>query len=241
MGISEFGALKDEKEFADVTLVCEDGQQMEAHKIVLASCSPFFQTLLKTTKHPHPLIYMRGLKSETLLALVDFLYCGEANVYQENLDSFLAVAEELKLKGLTGNKQTREAEHETQAETCQGSNAFVKTKPRVKINSQHSTKMDNNEDIKPSENSLGPMKPFKRTNTRNYELDETVNSMIQKTGQGQFSCNVCGKTDTKKTNMKNHIEGKHIEGVSHPCAQCGKQFRSRNSHAVHLSTFHKLN
>jgi len=35
--------------------------------------------------------------------MVDFLYFGEANVYQENLDSFLAVAEELELKGLMGS------------------------------------------------------------------------------------------------------------------------------------------
>ena len=45
---------------------------------------------------------MRGLKSEDLFAIVDFLYHGEANVFQENLDSFLAVAEELQLKGLMG-------------------------------------------------------------------------------------------------------------------------------------------
>ena len=44
---------------------------------------------------------MRGLKSENLVALVDFLYQGEANVFQENLDSLLVLAEELKLKGLT--------------------------------------------------------------------------------------------------------------------------------------------
>ena len=37
-----------------------------------------------------------------MIALIDFLYCGEANVYQENLDSFLAIAEELQLKGLMG-------------------------------------------------------------------------------------------------------------------------------------------
>ena len=36
------------------------------------------------------------------MAILDFLYFGEANVYQENLDSFLAIAEELKLNGLTG-------------------------------------------------------------------------------------------------------------------------------------------
>ena len=75
---------------------------MEAHKVVLASSSPFFQNLLRRNKHPHPLTYMRGAKSDDLLAVVDFLYCGETNVYQENLDSFLAIAEELLLKGLVG-------------------------------------------------------------------------------------------------------------------------------------------
>ena len=50
--------------------------------------------------HPHPLVYMRGMQSENLLAIVDFLYRGEANVYQESLDGFLAVAEELQLAGL---------------------------------------------------------------------------------------------------------------------------------------------
>ena len=95
-----FGSFREDIDFADVTLACEDGQQVEAHKVILAaSSSPFFRNLLKRNQHPHPLIYMRGVKSEDLLAIVDFLYCGEANVFQENLDSFLAIAEELKLKG----------------------------------------------------------------------------------------------------------------------------------------------
>merc|ERR1719319_919402 len=42
--------------------------------------------------------------------MLDFLYFGEANVYQENLDSFLAVAEELQLKGLMGSGAESEAE-----------------------------------------------------------------------------------------------------------------------------------
>ena len=70
--------------------------------MILAASSPFFQRLLGRNKHPHPLIYMRGMKSDDLLAIVDFLYRGEANVFQENLDSFLAIAEELQLKGLMG-------------------------------------------------------------------------------------------------------------------------------------------
>ena len=109
---SAFGNLREDNAFADVTLACEDGQQIEAHKVILAASSPFFQNLLKRNKHPHPLICMRGIKFENLSAIVDFLYCGEANVYQENLDSFLAIAEELKLKGLMG--QTEDVEEKAE-------------------------------------------------------------------------------------------------------------------------------
>ena len=105
--ISAFGNLREDNNFSDVTLACEDGQQVEAHKVILAASSPFFQKLLGRNKHPHPLIYMRGMKSEDLLAIVDFLYHGEANVFQENLDSFLAVAEELQLKGLMGKPEEK--------------------------------------------------------------------------------------------------------------------------------------
>ena len=84
--ISAFGTLREDREFADVTLACEDGQQVVAHKVILASFSPFFLNLLRSNKHPHPLIYMRGIKSEDLGTLVDFLYFGEADVYQDKVE-----------------------------------------------------------------------------------------------------------------------------------------------------------
>jgi len=87
----------------DVTLACEDGQQIEAHKVILAASSPFFKKILARNKHPHPLIFIRGVKSVDLLAIVDFLYFGETKVFQENLDNFLEIAEELQLEGLMQN------------------------------------------------------------------------------------------------------------------------------------------
>ena len=98
-----FRDLRKDSYFTDVTLACEDGQQGEAHKLILASSSPFFQNVLKRNKHAHPLIYMRGMKSEDLLAIVDFLYYREADIYQEDLDSLPNTAEELQLKGLNGS------------------------------------------------------------------------------------------------------------------------------------------
>ena len=73
---SAFGVLRNDKDFADVTFVCEDGTHIETHKVIVASSSPFFMEMLKKNKHPHPMIYMRGVDADTLVAMVDFLYCA---------------------------------------------------------------------------------------------------------------------------------------------------------------------
>ena len=100
--ISYFAKLRQDSEFTDVTLVSEDGKLVDVHKLVLISGSTFFLKVLTESKHhPHPLIYMRGVKTENLLAMVDFLYSGEANVLLENYDSFLSLAEDLQFKGFT--------------------------------------------------------------------------------------------------------------------------------------------
>ena len=79
--ISTFGSLRKSCDFADVTLACEDGkQQVEAHKVILAASSPFFQKLLQRNIHPHPIVFMRGVSAQELEGNVDFLYYGEANV-----------------------------------------------------------------------------------------------------------------------------------------------------------------
>ena len=97
-----FRELREDKDFFDVTLACDD-QQMQAHKVILSACSPFFRSVLKKNPHAHPLLYLKGVKYVDLVAVLNFMYHGEVNVAQEELNSFLAVAEELKVKGLTQN------------------------------------------------------------------------------------------------------------------------------------------
>ena len=82
--------------------------------MILAASSPFFQNILERNKHPHPLIYLREMKYEDILAIMDFLYVGEANVYQENLNSFLAIAEEFQLKGLMGKTEGKDLDEKYQ-------------------------------------------------------------------------------------------------------------------------------
>ena len=242
--ISSFGNLRKENDFADVTLVSEDGHQVESHKVVLSSSSPVFQKMLKGNKHNHPLIYMRGLKSENLFAILDFLYCGEASVYQENLDSFLAIAEELQLKGLVGNIHHEEAFNGEQPENkvpfysepifkkeqCVSKSVVI---PETSELLSGNFANDAYVVAKPNDIS-GDIE----------KLDEQVNSMMEKTarknvhGLPLYACKVCGK-ETQRSHMVTHIEGNHLVGVSLPCNFCEMTFRSRKAKEHHMRTYHK--
>jgi len=103
---NSFRELKEDKDFFDVTLACDDNQ-LQAHKVILSACSSFFRSLLKKNPHPHPLLYLKGVKYEEILSVLNFMYHGEVNVAQEDLNTFLAVAEDLQVKGLTQNNKTQ--------------------------------------------------------------------------------------------------------------------------------------
>ena len=92
-----FKDLRDDRELCDVTLACEDDQEVEAHKVILASCSPFFDRIFKRYKNSQPLLYMKGVTSHQLQSLMSFIYLGQVSLAQEELTSFLSVAEDLQV------------------------------------------------------------------------------------------------------------------------------------------------
>ena len=100
---SAFKELRDDKDFFDITLACDD-EQIQAHKVILSACSPFFRNVLRRNPHQHPLLYLKGVKYTDLQSVLNFMYHGEVNVAQEELNSFLSVAEDLRVKGLTQNQ-----------------------------------------------------------------------------------------------------------------------------------------
>ena len=97
---SAFRELRDDKDFFDITLACDD-EQIQTHKLILSACSPFFRSILRRNPHQHPLLYLKGVKFIDLQSVLNFMYHGEVNVAQEELNSFLTVAEDLQVKGLT--------------------------------------------------------------------------------------------------------------------------------------------
>ena len=237
-----FGNLRNDKDLTDMTLACEDGHQVEVHKLVLASSSPFFLDILKRNKHPRPLIYMRGLKSEVLASMLDFVYLGEAKIFQENLNPFLTLAEELGLKGLKGKTENESKFGEVIK--------LLNTKPAHPFVGDTKDKVKAKDYCDPLSDGAEVANALKNYNERKElkQLDEKINSMMQLTGhlmkngsqhqRAAFSCKVCGK-EANKSHMKEHIEAHHIAGLSHSCNICGKVSRSRSGLRLHNRQEHR--
>ena len=236
-----FGNLREDKHFTDVTLACEDGQQLEAHKVILAASSPFFQKLLEQNKHPHPLVYMRGLKSGDLLAIVDFLYFGKAKVFQENLDSFLAIAEELQLKGLIGKTEEK-------VENYENPESQMTNDPITKPTMSNSAKTESTFHERQSRNGPDTKNTVALSSHFSGDLEDheqRVQSMMEKSQNNYANglhkadiCKVCGK-EGKGNAIKDHIESNHLEGFIVPCNLCEKTFSYRNGLKKHKLKYHR--
>ncbi|XP_069692356.1 modifier of mdg4-like isoform X3 [Periplaneta americana] len=97
-----FHALLEGEDLVDVTLAA-GGQFVQAHKIVLSVCSPYFKELFKVNPCKHPIVILKDVCHKELVAILQFMYQGEVNVRQEELAAFLKTAEMLQIKGLTGD------------------------------------------------------------------------------------------------------------------------------------------
>jgi len=99
---STFADLATEHYFKDVTLVCEGEKQIATHKVVLSASSPFFKQILIKNPHQHPLVYLKGVRYLVLSSLIEFIYFGEVKIRESDLQGFLALSEELEVKGVSG-------------------------------------------------------------------------------------------------------------------------------------------
>ena len=104
----EFDVMRKEENFFDLTLVCEDDFQVGVHKLVLSAASEFFKAILRRNQHEHPLIYLSGVANKDLEAILDFIYTGETEVAEKDLQSLLETANNLKIKGLSESNLEKE-------------------------------------------------------------------------------------------------------------------------------------
>ena len=75
--------LREDQRLFDVTLVTDDGQHIQARKIILSAVSHFFRDIFLKSNTTNMLIYLKGITSVQLEHLLDFIYNGLTMVVKD--------------------------------------------------------------------------------------------------------------------------------------------------------------
>ena len=214
--MSTFREFRSDQDFTDVTLACEDGQQVEAHKVILASSSPFLMDILKRNKHSRPLVCMTGTKSTDLVAILDLIYFGEANVVQENLETFFNLAGRLKLNGVSGLAKYKRTEIEKLDVKHEDKKVAIKVTDMAK-------------QFQFQSNDIGklPLKPEDHTKPVEVKSIKVVKHFQETPTSSEASlypCPSCGKSFPQTLRLKKHIREVHNKERSYQCNKCEKKF-----------------
>jgi len=247
--VETFKELLHDSNFTDVTLVCEDGRQLDTHKVVLASSSSFFRKLLINNPHTKPLICLQGISFANLETMMKFMYIGQAQLPQKDLSEFLAACKVLKIKGINTESESEEGtssqpdlnmiKTEIEDEDLYSS-SLVETE-----NHNFYSNTDYQQDMLEVEDPIGTMvqqESFETPNEKSkkwfycdkcdYKASYSVSVKYhhQTVHEGlRFDCDQCDAFFTRKESLKTHKRSKH-DGVRYPCDLC--EYKATESGAL---------
>ena len=91
-----------QEDFTDVTLVSDDEKYFRVHKVIISAFSAFFKRVLTNSFHStQTIIHLRGVNESNLHCLINFMYLGQTEVAQDNLDQFMKLAREFQIAGIS--------------------------------------------------------------------------------------------------------------------------------------------
>ena len=218
-----FRKLREDQNLFDVTLATNDGQHIQAHKMILSEGSYIFSDIFMKNSQSNMFVYLKGISSANLQPIIDFIYNGEVFITQSELNEFIETGKDLRVKGIEFElTETPEIIPEkplnpTESEHCDIKDEIPDT-------------ADHNKDCaaKGDEGNIQPIS--------NNELTLQINEMIEKDGD-VWICKICGKKTTHSSIIRKHAE-KHIEGMSYACHTCDKTFSTRHYLICPISGIH---
>ena len=204
-------------EFADVTLVTDDKQQIRDHQNILSACSPVFKSIFQIDSiNANQVIYLRGIQHSEMESIMQFIYLGEARFCEERMCEFLTVSKNLEIKELSTG---------------------------IEMNYQE----ESNENIVPDENmdiAAAPSHVLQEGGEPEIQTEpntpsNAANRRVKRTEVGgKFQFQDCERTFPSKSGLWHHTKSKH-EGVKYACNQCDHQFTHQSSLTAHIQSIHE--
>ena len=92
--------MMNSNELTDVTLVSNDQNKFNAHKLVLSAASAEFYDIFRESNSQNNTIYLRGFHHFEIEALLEFIYEGQTKIGFDKINDFLSAAKDLKIYGI---------------------------------------------------------------------------------------------------------------------------------------------
>ena len=257
-----FKDLLSDQKFSDVTLVCDDAETIQAHKVILSACSPFFSRILTKNQHNHPLVYLSDVNLNDLKAIVNFMYLGQTNVEQENLQRFLKIATKFQVRGLTDNNRNEEQMSSTAVPTRVNKSASAKNLNKLRhsllkkselldesLNTESHVDISNmNENMKIETDAENPTPMFddqdEFVNVDNIDTSQfAIENMMSLTptvsvdGDKTYPCDQCDYKATYACNLTSHKRTVH-QGLYYSCTLCPYKSSRKDRLNKHVATKH---
>ncbi|VVC33125.1 BTB/POZ domain,Zinc finger C2H2-type,SKP1/BTB/POZ domain [Cinara cedri] len=239
---SEFESLRNDEQFVDVTLCCDD-RFIKAHKVILSACSPYFKKILMMNPSKHVTVIMHNVEYELMKTLVDFMYLGEVLINQNNVERFFKLAKTFNIQGFQNGFNKNE--NLILPSLCENVDQDVSKSDVIDS--------INNHDDGLFVNQLDQLNQLVNTNDiikrRKIEINywqqsSEINLTTQPEKQRGHSldprpCPECGRQYSSLSNLRQHIELIHKPGCV-VCPICGKTFKNKLYLRRHFISFHEM-
>ena len=239
-----FKELLDNEDFVDVTLVSDDGHKIKCHRVVISAGSPVLKSILENHPHPHPLIFLSGMKYPELRALVTFLYIGQTEVAQDDLNMFMSAAAKLQVKALSNcqiNEEPKTKKH--LPDDNKTGNEVVFSENKQLVSSEQNTvvspeqKALKSEPVDAEQDFPKQADDVKLKNEAACEDDaplayDKTNSINSSKAVLKHKCEYCDYRSRFRRNIDLHSAAQH-EGKRYPCDVCSyeaKYFQDLTKH-----------
>jgi len=230
--------------YADVTIVSDDQIPFRAHKIILSFYSEVFREIFLENPHDHPLIYVRGISSEDLLTILEFMYLGKTEFDQDRILELFMAAEELQLKQLSKvliEERVIKREKDVVKETKSDEHAIEHGGGDMNLNPSTDVDIDTMyPEVKVSFPTVKVKKIF-ACNKCNASFASRKDMKMHKKAEHdgfRYNCNSCEYKSADKVMLKNHSESVH-EGIRYTCNECGYSATQKGHLRTHQKSVHE--
>ena len=227
--------LYNDTAFSDVTLMTDDFVQTPAHKVILSAASTVFKELCAVgSKGVEQILYLRGIKQEELDAMLQFIYLGEATVYEDRLKEFSRVVRDFSITKLNEFQYLQDQVTPTKKrDTAQTEKDSLKKKDEEKsklekkeINGKEMSKKMNTEPKAIEENS-------NRRESKKVKFEEepaiqnTVSENADSIIEDPFLCLECEMVFNDKTAFDHHYQATHVKTPNQDSKQMKKKMHKK--------------